>query len=84
VLEAHGLAEHFVFGEFVRMHVADDGQMFASGLQVLSEREDVRILRGEILHGSEDFILFFSESEHQASFGRNFRMRFLGTAQQFE
>src|ERR1700694_5187238 len=58
--------------------------MIASGLQILSEREDVPTLRGEVLHGSEDFVLFFPEAEHQASFGRNFRMRLLGTAEQFE
>src|SRR5229473_5413844 len=58
--------------------------MIASGLQILSEREDVGTLRGEILHGGEDFVLFFSKTEHQTSFGRNFRMRFLGMAEQFE
>jgi len=30
------------------------------------------------------FVLFFSEAEHQTSLGRNFGMRFLGTAEQFE
>ncbi len=84
MFEAHGFAENLVFGKLVGMNVANDGQMIASGLQILSERENVRTLRGKILHGSEDFVLFFSEAEHQTSLGRNFGMRFLGTAEQFE
>jgi hypothetical protein len=32
VLEAHGFAQDFEFGEFVGMNVADDGQMLACGL----------------------------------------------------
>src|SRR5258708_12328319 len=79
MFEAHGFAENLVFGKLVGMNVANDGQMIASGLQILSERENVRTLRGKILHGSEDFVLFFSEAEHQTSLGRNFGMRFLGT-----
>ena len=58
--------------------------MIASGLQILSERENVGTLRGEVLHGSEDFVLFFPQPEHQTGLGRNFRMYLLGTAQQFE
>src|ERR1700730_13689639 len=84
MFEAHGFTENLVFGKLVRMNVANDGQMIASRLEILAQREDVSTLRGEVLHGSEDFVLFFSEPEHQTSLGRNLGMRFLGTAQQFE
>ena len=60
------------------MNVTNDGQMFARGLKVLSEREDVRALRGEILHGGEHFVFLFVEAEHQAGFGRDIGMGLLG------
>src|SRR6266567_5487223 len=62
VLEAHVFPEHFVFGEFIRMHVPNDRQMLASGLQILTQRKDVGALRGEVLHCSQDFVSFFSEA----------------------
>ena len=33
---AQGFAAHLVFSKFVGVHVADDGEMFAGGLQVLA------------------------------------------------
>ena len=36
VFEAHSFAEDFEFCKFVRMDIADDGQMFARGLQILA------------------------------------------------
>src|SRR5260370_8476696 len=58
--------------------------MIARGLQVLPERQNVSSLRGEILHGSQGFVLFFSEAEHQTRLGWNLRMRLLRTAQQLK
>src|SRR6266852_6251532 len=84
VFEAHRFAQYFVFGEFAGMRVANDGQMFASRLQILPERKDIRALRHQILHSRKDFVLFFAEAEHQPRLGRNFRMRFFGATQQLE
>jgi len=66
------------------MNVANDGEMFACGLEILSEGEDVRPLRGEILHGGEDFVLFFAQAEHQTGLGGDVRMSLLGAMEKFE
>ncbi len=51
VLETHLLAKNLVIGKFIGMDVANDGQVFACGLEILAEREDVRTLGGEFLQG---------------------------------
>ena len=84
VFETHGFAEDFEFGELVGVNVADDGEMVAGGLEVLAQREDVRALRGEILEGVENFLLFFAEAEHEAGLGGDIGMRLLGAAEEFE
>ena len=38
VRETHLLAKRLVLGEFVRMNEAHDGEVFARGLHVLSQR----------------------------------------------
>ena len=77
-------AQIFKFGKFIGMDIANDRKMFARGLEILAEREDVGALRGEILHGGKHFVFFFAEAKHQTGFGRHIGMRFLGAAQQFE
>ena len=48
--ESHSLAERFVFRKFIRMYVTGNREMFARGLKVLPECEDIRTLSGEIAH----------------------------------
>ena len=49
VLEAHGFAEHFEFGEFVGMDVPRYGEMIACRLEVLAEGKKVGALSRKIL-----------------------------------
>ena len=58
--------------------------MLASGLQILTKRQDIRTLGGEILHRGQDFFLLLAKPQHQPGLRRNFRMRLLRTAQQLE
>ena len=61
VLEAYLLlADALVFGEFVRMDEANNGEVVARGLEILTQGKDVGALRGEILHGGKDFVLFLA------------------------
>lgn len=62
MLESHLLAQNFIFRKFIRMNIANDGQVFARGLKILAEGKDVRSLRGEILHGGKHFGFFFAET----------------------
>lgn len=41
-------------------------------------------MRGQILHGGDDFLLFLAEAQHHTGFGGNVGMRFLGAIQEFE
>jgi hypothetical protein len=50
VFEAHRFAAHFVLGKFIGMNVTNNREMFARGLQILAEREDVGALCGKVLH----------------------------------
>ena len=84
VFDAHGFAEALEFGELVGMNVALDGQVFGRGLHVLAESEDVRALRGDILHGGENFVAGFAESQHHAGFCGQPGDKFSGAAEQFE
>ena len=61
MLEAHLLAQNLIFGKFVGVDVADDGEMFACGLEVLAEREDVGSLPGQFFHRGNHFASFFSK-----------------------
>src|SRR5438552_16077413 len=56
--------------------------MLASGLQILTKRQDIRTLGGVILHRGQDFFLLLAKPQHQPGLRRNFRMRLLRTAQQ--
>jgi len=54
--------------------------VFARGLQVLSQRQDIRALRCEILHRGEHFLARFAQAQHEACFrghlgARNFARR---------
>ena len=60
VLEAHCLSQELVFGKLVRMDISNDGQVIARGLEVLPEGENVRTLRGKLLHGGANFVFFFA------------------------
>ncbi len=84
MLESHGFAEMLVFGELVGMNKTNDGKMIASGLEILAERENVCTLRGEILHGGEDFVLFFAETQHHPGFRGHVGMGLLGKAEQLQ
>ena len=81
VFEAEGFAETLEFGELVGMNVTHDGQMVGRGLHVLAESEDVRALRGDILHGRENFFGGFAEAEHHAGFSGKSGNHFAGAAQ---
>ena len=51
VLEAHSFAKEFELGKFVGVDKTNDGEMLTGGLEILAQGEDVRALRGEIVHG---------------------------------
>ena len=84
VFDAHGFAEALEFGELVGMHVALDGQVLGRGLHVLAESEDVRALRGDVLHGGENFVAGFSETEHHSGFCGDAGRHFSRATKQFE
>jgi hypothetical protein len=84
MLEAHFFAELFVFGEFIRVDVAKNRKMFAGGLEILPEGEDVGSLSSQILHGGEDFVFFFAQAEHQTGFRGHVGVGFLGAAKEFK
>src|SRR6266446_33228 len=66
------------------MNVANDGELFARGMERLPEREDVRSLCGQILHGGQHFGFFFAEAEHQPGFGRDVRVSLFGAMEKFQ
>src|SRR5262249_40963226 len=84
VFETDPLAKNFVLGKFVRVNVADDREMFTCRLQILAERQDIRALRSEFLHGGKHFAFFFSQAKHQTRLRRHVGMGLLGASQQFE
>ena len=73
VLESHLFAEALEFGEFIRMDVALDRQVFGRWLQILTQRQDVRPLRRDFFHGVQDFVARLAEAQHHAGFRRHLR-----------
>lgn len=84
VFDAHGFAEALEFGELVGMHVALNGQVLGRGLHVLTEGEDVRALRGDVLHGGENFFARFAKTEHHPGFGGDAGRHISRATEQFE
>ena len=84
MLEAHLLAQNLIFGKFVGVDVADDGEMFACGLEVLAERKDVGSLPGQFFHRGNHFASFFSQAQHQTALGGDVGVSLLCAAQEFE
>src|SRR5258705_8559360 len=84
MLKSHRIAQDLEFGEFIRMHIPNDWQMFLRRLKILAERENIRTLCSQVLQSGEYFLFALAQSEHQSCFRRYVRMRFLGAPQQFE
>jgi len=64
--------------------VANYREMFARGLKVLAEGEDVGALCGQFLHRGEHFEFFFSQAQHESSLGGDVGMSLLRAMKQLE
>ena len=84
MLETHLLAQNFKFGKFIRVDVANYREMFARRLKVLAQGEDVGALSGQFLHRGENFVFFFTETQHEPSLGGDVGMSLLRAMKQFE
>ena len=84
MLETHLLAQNLIFRKFIRVDVADYREMFARRLKVLAQSEDVGPLCGQFLHGGENFMFFFTETQHEPTLGGDVRMGVLRAMKQFK
>lgn len=68
MFESHLFTEALVFGEFVGMGEAYDGQMFLRGLEVLSKGKNIDALLDDILHCAQDFVALLAKPQHHSRF----------------
>lgn len=72
----------FVTGEIIRVDESDDRQVIFRRAEILSHGEDGDTVSEKIVHGFENFVFGFSETEHDAAFGGDFAVNhFLGSLQ---
>ena len=84
MLETHGVGLGLEHREGVRVHVALDGQVAGRGRQVLAQRQHFDAVRPHVAHDVQDFIVGFTQSDHQAALGRHVgeqRLEFLQQVQ---
>ena len=63
-------AELFQTGEFIRVHPAVDFEMLRRGLEILADGYDIGLVRRDVAQGLLNLVLFFTETQHDASLGR--------------
>jgi len=84
MLETHPLAQNPIFRKFIRVDVANYREMFARRLKVLAQGEDVSALCGQFLHRGENFVFFFTETQHEPSLGGDVGVGLLRAMKQFK
>ena len=70
MLETDLVGVLFKLPELIRMNVAQYGQMPVGGLQVLSQRQHVNVVCTHILQQLGNFLISFSQPDHDAGFCR--------------
>ena len=82
--EAEGGSGGAVFGELLGWDVAQDGEVFGRGAEVLAEGEDVDLGGAEVAHDGLHFVHGLAEAEHEAGFGGDVGAEALGISQHVE
>src|SRR5690606_29976392 len=82
--EALGQTQFTVTIELLGADPALDGQVIAGGLQVLAEGDDIHANGPQFIEGLQDFLIGFTQANHQAGLGQHLRAMALGVLQHLQ
>src|SRR5436190_19968174 len=68
VIQSEFIAKVAILSKFILMNETNDGQMFFSRLEILSQSNDINTCIGKVAHSLYYFFFLFAQSKHYTAF----------------